>query len=609
MVIKCYIRQMALMCLVAVAALAQEVQLSIQANPASVDLGQRFQLTVTVAGSMNNVPEPNIKGLEPFNIIGSSQSSQISIVNGRISSTKNVNYTIVAGQKGSFTLGPAVITLGDKTVSSNTVTVTVGQGGGGAGKAKPSPPAGQPPAQQAPAPPPPTQQSRPGVCSSTSDGGVFIRGATDKKSVYLGQQVTYTFGFFSRVRMTENPEYSEPKFSGFWKEDIDREANVSNRSVNGALYRVQELRYALFPTVSGKAKISSATLAFAVRNVWDFFDRGRRVELETGNVEIEIKPLPEAGKPSGFSGAVGRYKISASLDKQKLNVGDALTLNVVVEGSGNVRTIDEPSLTGLENFDVYESSSDVNVGFAGSTVQGRKTFKFVIVPRKDGEYDWPGIEFSFFDPERKKYSTVSTGNLKFSVFPSEKQETVTYRTGAESVVSVGEDINYIKEDSGRALSGSPEPLSGRPWFWLLHLLPFGAVGVVILLRRHRGRLMSDRGYARYRGADRKASAVLKKADKAARGNDYADAYASLNSALTHYIGDRLNAEVLGMTAEEIDSLLDDRAVPEQVRRELRELMEHFSLVRFALGAGADSGAYREYRGRVRKLLDRLGRKL
>ncbi len=139
MVSRCHIMLLAMICMAAVAVFAQEVQLSIQANPASVSVGQRFQLTVTVAGSMSNVPEPNIKGLEPFNIIGSSQSSQISIVNGRISSTKNVNYTILAGQEGSFILGPAVITLGDKTVSSNTVTVTVGSGGGGAGKEKPPP--------------------------------------------------------------------------------------------------------------------------------------------------------------------------------------------------------------------------------------------------------------------------------------------------------------------------------------------------------------------------------------------------------------------------------------------------------------------------------------
>ncbi len=409
--------------------------------------------------------------------------------------------------------------------------------------------------------------------------------------------------------MTENPEYSEPKFNGFWKEDIDREANVSNQSVNGALYRVQELRYALFPTVSGKAEISSANLAFAVRNVWDFFDRGRRVQLETGKVEIEIKPLPVAGRPQGFSGAVGKFKISASLDKQELNVGDALTLNVVIEGSGNVRTIEEPVLVGLENFDVYESSSDVNVGFAGSTVRGRKTFKFVIVPRKDGEYDWRGIDFSFFDPEKEKYSTASTGSLQFTVKPSEKQETVTYRTGAESVVAVGQDINYIKEDAGGALHAAPEPLSGRAWFWLLHLLPFGAVGLALLFRRHRGRLLSDRAYARYRGAGKKASAAFKQADKAAGGDDFVAAYAALNRVLTHFIGDRLNVETLGMTVEEIDSLLNDRGIAEEIRRELSDLMEHFSFVRFAHGTGADTPTFRSYRGRVVKLLDRLGRTL
>ncbi len=603
----CYIRLLMALSLAASAAFAQEVKLSVQAYPTNVTVGQQFRLTVTVAGPLNSVPDPKILGLEQFTIIGSSQSSQISIVNGQVNSTKNVNYTVVAAEPGSFKLGPAVVKLGDKTISSNTVAVTVAAGGGGAGKAKPSPPGRQSPAKQAPAPPPPAA-GRSGARSSTSDGGVFIRGSTDKKSVYLGEQLTYTFGFYSRVRMTENPEYSEPKFSGFWKEDVDREANVSNRTVNGALYRVQELRYALFPTVSGKAEISPARLVFAVRNIWDFFDRGRRVALETGKVEIEVKPLPSAGRPAGFSGAVGKFKISASLDKRELRAGDALTLSVVIEGSGNVRTIEEPALSGLENFDVYESSSDVSVGFAGSTVRGRKTFKFVIVPRKAGDYNWPGIEFSFFDPANEKYDTASTGGLQFTVLPSDKQETLTYRTGAESVVAVGEDINYIKEDSG-ALGGSPMPLSGRPWFWLLHLLPLAAVGVALLFRRHRGRLMSDRAYARYRNAGRKASAALKRADRAARGDDYAAAYAALNSALTHFIGDRINAETLGMTVEEIDRLLEVKAVPGDIRRELSELMEHFSFVRFAPGTGADTGTYRDYRGRVGKLLDRLGRKL
>ncbi|MFC1544675.1 BatD family protein [Gemmatimonadota bacterium] len=582
--------------------------MTIQVQPTAVQLGGQFRLTVSVSGSMGSVPEAKIQGMKPFRIIGSSQSSQISVVNGQISAIKSVTYTVLAEREGTFELGPAILNLAGKSINSNTVSITIGGGGGGAGKAQPSQPSGQPPARPAPAPPPvaaPRQDTR----SSSGDGSVFIRGTTDKKEVFLGEQLTYTFGFYSRVRMTENPEYTEPKFKGFWKEDVDKEANVSNRTVGGTLYRVQELRYALFPTVAGQADISAARLKYSVRNVWNFFDRGSAIDLAADPVAIKIKPLPAAGRPENFSGAVGDFKLSASLDKTDLKVGDALTLTVVVQGAGNVRTIDEPPLTGLDNFDIYESSSDVSVGFSGTTVRGRKMFKYVIVPRKAGKIDWPGLELSFFDPVAEKYRSASTGSLAFTVTPGSRQEAVTYRMGAESVVAVGEDIHYIKEDSRAALFPASGPWSAKPWFWLLHLLPAGAIGIALLYRRHRGLLMSDRGYARYRGSDKKAAAALKLADKGASAGDFTSAYAALNRAVTHFIGDRFNVEAMGMTTDEIVGLLESRGIGSDLREEIGGALDHFSFVRFAPVTGADMETYRDYRNRVSKLLDGLGRKI
>ncbi|MBW7995284.1 MAG: protein BatD [Candidatus Glassbacteria bacterium] len=589
-------------------AAAQDVQVSIQARPSTVELNGQFRLTVTVSGALNNLPDPRIQGLDQFRVVGSSQSSQISIVNGRINATKSIAYTILAAQEGTFELGPAVLAVDGETYSSNTVAVTVTRSAGGAPQAQQQQPAGKQ-RQAQPSQPPPQSSARPGRRPTSGDGGVFVRGRTDKQEVFLGEQLTYTFGFYSRIRMTENPEYTEPKFEGFWKEDIDKEANVSNQTVGGALYRVQELRYALFPTVSGKAKITAARLTYFVRNIWDFFDRGRRVELATNPLEIKIKPLPSAGRPANFAGAVGSYKISASLDKNEVRAGDALTLDVRVEGSGNVRTINEPSLSGLDNFDVYESSSDVSVGFAGTTVRGTKTVKYVIVPRKAGQYDWQGLEFSYFDPSAGQYRTVSTGELSVTVLESGKEETFTYRAGGESVVALGRDINYIKENVRSALRAAPEPLNTKPWFWPLHLLPLAAVGCALLYRRHRGRLMSDRGYARYRVSDRKAAATLKAADRSARNGDLTAAYADLNRAATNYIGDRLNVEAAGMTVDEIDNLLSGRGIDEQVRDNLRSALDHFAFVRFAAGAAGDLETFKEYKAGIGKLLNNLGRKL
>jgi len=177
---------------------AQDAQVTIQVQPTAVNLGGQFRLTVSVSGSMGSVPEAKIQGMEPFRIIGSSQSSQISVVNGRISAIKSVTYTVLAEREGVFELGPAILNLTDKSIKSNTVSITIGGGGGGAGKAQPSLPSGQPPARQAPAPPP-VAAPRPDTRSSSGDGSVFIRELRIKRKFSsasnLPTRLVFTAGF------------------------------------------------------------------------------------------------------------------------------------------------------------------------------------------------------------------------------------------------------------------------------------------------------------------------------------------------------------------------------------------------------------------------------
>jgi len=277
----------------------------------------------------------------------------------------------------------------------------------------------------------------------------------DQKEVYLGEQVTYTFGFYNRLNLVENPEYNPPTFNSFWVEEMDKQARVSTRQVENIIYRVQELRYALFPTVEGEATISEAKLIYYVRNIWDFFDRGRKVVLTTRPVTVKVKPLPVSGRPANFSGAVGKYGVSYRLDKTAVKQGEAITLEYIVSGTGNIKTIGEPVLQGLDDFHIYESRSEEKIDRSGAKIKGKKIFKYVIVPRKAGDYGLPGIAFSYFDPELGKYGSIKTGEIAFTVQPSEEeQEAVTYRISPESVVAVGEDIRYIKENP-KALNGAP----------------------------------------------------------------------------------------------------------------------------------------------------------
>ncbi len=582
---------------------AQDVVVQLSVNPQQVDINSNLRLTVTVSGTMRSVPEPQVQNLEKFQVLGTSTSSQFSIVNGRISSSRSFEFTLMPNNEGAIAIGPAVVEIKGRKYTSNTVTVEV-TSGGAVSRRQPPAPGGTAPRPQAPA-----RQPAPPPASSSGDLNLFISGNVDKKEVYLGEQVTYTFGFYNRLNLVENPEYNPPTFNGFWVEEMEKQARVSTRQLRNIIYKVQELRYALFPTVEGEATISEAKLIYYVRDIWDFFDRGRRMVLSTGPVTIKLNPLPVSGRPENFSGAVGKYAVSYRLDKTAVKQGEAITLEYIVSGTGNIKTIGEPALQGLDDFDIYESRSEEKIDRSGAKIKGEKIFKYVIVPRKAGDYRLPGITFTCFDPELQKYSSLRTEEIAFTVQPSEEeQEAVTYRLSPESVVAVGEDIRYIKENP-QALNRAARPMSAGTVFWLVHFLPVFSVGGALLYRRHKGRLMSDTAYARLRGAGKRFEKNMKQASRAAKAEDYAACYAALDRALNHFIGDKLNVEPVGMLTENIDQFLNEKQLPEDIRDGVRECLEHFSFVRFAPQTGADAETTKRYHKKVKKLFSHLDRAL
>ncbi|MFH1071373.1 MAG: BatD family protein [Candidatus Glassbacteria bacterium] len=583
------------------------ISVTLSADRTSVGVNDPFQLTVSVVGKLTGVGEPKIQNLEAFQIAGRSSSSEISIVNGSIASTVSITYTVLPGSEGQFTLGPAVVTIGGRRYESNKVDLTVAAAGGGAGGAQPPRPAGPPAAPPQPAPPQQSASPPPPPKAATPDGSLFIRSYVDRDELYAGEQLTYTFAFYSRVRSSENPQYTPPTFNGFWAEEIDQQAQVTQEQVRNILYQAQKLRTALFPTVNGEATISEAKLAFSIRNIWDFFDTGRRIELVTDPVKVKVKPLPVEGRPDNFKGAVGDYDISLSLDKDQVKAGEALTLTVRIKGTGNIRSISELQLPPLDGFDIYDSKTDEKVDKSGALIRGTKTFEYVIVPRNTGLFSWPALEFSFFDPRQEQYKTVRTKEISFTVLPGAKEESpVAYRLNPASVVSLGRDIRYIKENPA-ALGNRTHQFGDSPLFWLAHFIPLVSVGGALLIRRHRGRLMTDRGYARLKGAGRKFDRSLKEASRAAAAGDFAAGYAALDRALVHFLGDRLNVETVGMTTDQIGRLLAEKSFTEELRGEVAECLDHFAYVRFAPQTGADIETVKNYRGRVEKIAAKIDR--
>ena len=466
-----------------------EISVTASVRQTTVSLNESFPLTISVEGT-RSAPAPNLDALEEhFSVRSAGSSTNMSMVNGRITQSKSFTYMLLPRDLGTFTRGPARIDVDGSEYLSNTFDVTVVEGGT----------------------PAPQNRSEVREGTQTSSGrDVFATTTLDKSSAYVDEQITLSFKYYRRSEPFRQPQYEPPDLTGFWVEDLDaREEYIE--IVEGRQYRVTELKTALFGTASGPATVGPATLVYYAEGpAFTFFSRaGERQTLATDPIEIDIKPLPGDGRPAEFNGAVGRFQLSSSIDVTSVTVGDPVTLAVTVRGTGNIRTVPPPDLSGLTEFRVYESGSSTEVTRKNGVVGGVKRYEFVLVPLTEGEKTLPAVELVYFDPSTLRYEKTGSPARTVQVVPGiggAGEETVA----RAAIERLGGDIRYIRESSG-PLTPSGRPLHAHPWFVLLQLVPPLALALVVVRRRRADRLGSDVQLARYHEASARSRDALKAA--------------------------------------------------------------------------------------------------
>mgnify|MGYP001567109199 FL=1 len=269
--------------------------------------------------------------------------------------------------------------------------------------------------------------------------------------------------FYTRVSFLSQPRYDPPQPSGFFKEDLPQKTFAVER--DGARYEVTELPMILFPTVAGDLSIGEAKITveldqmdggggamdpFDPHFIQRFFGIGaaQTKVLSSKPVKIKALPLPGEGKPSDFSGAVGRFNLNASLDKTDLKVGDSLTLTVTVSGEGNIKSCPSPAYPKLDGtFRSYETEKSESISKAGDKITGNKTFKLLLIPQIPGNprLTIPPVTFTYFDPWSRAYVRKQTKTLEVTVTgtPLEGAHTATAK---ESKI-LSEDIEFIVPDA------------------------------------------------------------------------------------------------------------------------------------------------------------------
>lgn len=579
-----------LLSLLLAAPAAAQVQINAEVDKTAVALDDQIVMSVTVAGPQASLPDPQIPPMQNFSVYSRGRSQSISFINGQVESTIVHTFVLVPRFVGRGSIPPISVTVDGKTASTQPIEVAV---------EKPGTPTGSSPARAAP-----------GRAPAAGGGGargpeLFVAAEIDKPKPFVNEQVLLTVRFYTSVNLLGNPQYVPPKLTGFLAEDLppERHGRVNAR---GRQYYYSEIRTALFPAQVGRLTIGPAQVRAQVQRdaavdpfAPDFFDRffaqgmaaSQTRELNSEPVIVDVHPLPDAGKPKDFSGAVGRFSIAAAVDRAQVKAGEAINLIVTVAGSGNLKAIGEPALPALEGFRVFETVPSLNLDKKDGRVEGSKVFKTVLVPRVSGELTIPPVRLSYFDPQKKQYATAETAPIRIKAAPGDASAAVGFAAPGEQkgrgLTNVTQDIRYLKtREARRPISRALGAVAGAG---PAHAAPFAVFAFALGFSQYKRMEERDPKRRRRRQALRSA---LERVEKGA-----------LAEGLHGYLADALDRPAGGLTAKKAQEALRAAkpGVDEALVSELKDAWEELDRLRFSPG-GADEAAAA---ARVTALLKRL----
>jgi hypothetical protein len=580
----------------------QDVQVSASVSSDTVGVEDQFQFTLKVSGADSGDAEsPRLSRIEGFRIVsGPSVSAEYQWINGRRRSSKSFIYELIPEREGQFTIGSVEIRVRGGTYKTQPVQVRV--------TSAPRNPA--PRTQRPPNPFDPFQEEEEAPARKPA-GDVFIRSELDRNSAYPGQQVTLSYKLYTEVGISGIELQESPPLSGFWVENLEVEKNPKGlrQIVNGREYLVYTIKkQALFATTTGQLKIPSSLFAVSATSRGDFFGvfgRTQTLYRRTQELSLDVKPLPEKGRPTGFSNAVGEFNLTAAIDKSRAATGEAVALQIKLQGRGNIKMIPDVAVPSLPDFTIYSSKRADNIrSVAENQIGGDKTWEYVIVPKAPGRQFIPALSFSCFNAERDRYETVTTPALELDVVRGKDNAGSTLASSGDkqNLTRRGTDINFIKLSAG-SFERPDRPVYETLWFYLLAVLPLAFNAGALIYQRQRSKLEENAELIRTRNARRKALQRLKSADREARLQSRSF-YDRASTALSGYLGDRFGLAEIELTGDGLDRALSARSISSEIIRETRACLQECDFGRFVSASGSPDQMH-QLSARIRRNIEEL----
>ena len=546
-------------------AMAQGVSFEARVSKRSLGLNERLRVDFIMNENGDDFIPPSFSGFKVFS--GPNQSISNSWINGKRSFSKTYTYFLTPTRKGALTIAQATIKIDGETYKTSPIKITVTE------------------AVEVP--------RDPNSPEYLIDDNLHLVAEISNSRPYLNEAITVVYKLYFRnpLRISDGRAVENPQFADFWSHNIDiPRLKVENATYKGEPYSVVVWKKSvLYPQKTGKLTLEPLSLSLVIdlpSNRRDFF--GNRIlqqssrTVTAGRRTINVKPLPEKGKPVNFFGAVGQFNFDALINKNALKASESFEIKLKVTGNGNLKLFNLPELVLPNTLEVFEPEHSENVKTTLSGMQGNIEDNYTVVPRFQGKYPIAPVSFSYFDPKKEKYFTLRSSEQIVDVYggpvANNSNDNSSAAIAKQLLTNTGESFRFIK------LNPNLEPIVKKEFwntklFYALLIFPILLLIAFVLLVQRNHRISNDVEGSRLRVANRLSKKYLGEAKKNLKNKTLF--YDALERALFNYLKARLKIKADDFSKDKITEILADKKLAEIEIQSFIALLENCEVARYS----------------------------
>lgn len=561
---------------------AQDVQFTASA-PNVVEVGETFRLVYSLDKKGKGIELGDMKNFQVLMGPSVSNSYSTRIINGKRSSksSQSFSYVLTANKPGVFTISPANIRVDGRPVSSNSLKIEVVKGRNNTQQSNRQ------------------RQSREQIDTRNriNNHNLFLKIELDKNSIYMGDFVVASLKLYSRLELSNYGRFKMPSFQGFLSNDIKLPAgqiSQNRQNVNGEIYNVGVLKkFVLFPQHSGKIKIDPFELEVYVLqsgrssgSIFDSFFANQqeiKVPRKSKPVILNVKPLPVKSKPASFLGSVGSFDMRSSINRDSVMANDAVSLNIKISGSGNLKLIEPLEIDFPADFEIYNPKMTQHIKSSINGTHGSVNFEYVFIPRSAGKYTIPSQDFTFFDPKKRRYKTLRTKEFVVNVKKGKElvnSANVITSFSKEDVKLIGKDIRFIKTKK-TSLRVKGKYIYASVEYYLAYVISFLIFVIIIFFNKRRIKNNSDTVRVKNKRANKLARKRLKAAEAKMKIGDKDSFYDEILKAIWGFTSDKLNMSISTLSKDNISDVLTDRKIDKEIITEYISVLDACEFARYS----------------------------